>query len=130
VRHEPERDVVHEFAELRKGALPALATLAMLQRDTIAKALAAVAAARATVPRPASTGSDAITSYQVPIHDIDLAVSEVTRVADLGAKSLQLPVFPNELGELDYFHDRYDPSDQAVERVSRSTITAVARLCG
>jgi hypothetical protein len=57
-------------------------------------------------------------------------VSEVKRVADLGAKSLQLPVFPNELGELDYFHDRYDPSDQAVERVSRSTITAVARLCG
>jgi predicted TIM-barrel fold metal-dependent hydrolase len=50
-----------------------------------------------------------IVSYQIPIHDIDLAVEEVNRVIALGAKSLQLPVFPNELGELDYFHDRYDP---------------------
>jgi predicted TIM-barrel fold metal-dependent hydrolase len=50
-----------------------------------------------------------IVSYQIPVHDIDLAVAEVKRVAALGARSLQLPVFPSELGELDYFHDRYDP---------------------
>ena len=58
-----------------------------------------------------------ITSYQVPIHDIDLAVSEVKRVADLGAKSLQLPVFPTELGQLDYFHDRYDPLFSLIEDI-------------
>ena len=56
-----------------------------------------------------------IVSYQIPIHDIDLAVSEVERVVGLGAKSLQLPVFPSELGELDYYHDRYDPLFSLIE---------------
>jgi predicted TIM-barrel fold metal-dependent hydrolase len=35
-----------------------------------------------------------IVTYQVPIHDIDLAVAEIERVAAMGGKSLQLPVFP------------------------------------
>ena len=39
-----------------------------------------------------------VVSYQIPIHDIDVAVAEVERVAALGGKSLQLPVFPAELG--------------------------------
>ena len=50
-----------------------------------------------------------IVSYQIPIHDIDAAVAEVRRVVDLGAKSLQLPVFPPEVGLADYYHERYDP---------------------
>jgi predicted TIM-barrel fold metal-dependent hydrolase len=50
-----------------------------------------------------------VVSYQIPIHDIDLAVAEVNRVLDFGAKSLQLPVFPNELGLPDYWHERYRP---------------------
>jgi predicted TIM-barrel fold metal-dependent hydrolase len=50
-----------------------------------------------------------VVSYQIPIHDIDFAVQEVRRVAGLGAKSLQLPVFPAELGFPDYFDERYDP---------------------
>ncbi|HVX09186.1 amidohydrolase family protein [Humibacter sp.] len=50
-----------------------------------------------------------IVSYQIPIHDIELAVAEVDRVAARGAKSLQLPVFPSELGQADYYDDRYDP---------------------
>ena len=50
-----------------------------------------------------------IVSYQIPIHDIDVAVAEVKRVVGLGAKSLQLPVFPAELGQPDYYHERYDP---------------------
>ncbi|HEV8298832.1 MAG TPA: amidohydrolase family protein [Acidimicrobiales bacterium] len=58
-----------------------------------------------------------IVSYQIPIHDIDAAVAEVERVANLGAKSLQLPVFPTELGQLDYFHDRYDPLWSAIQAV-------------
>ncbi|WP_051683684.1 amidohydrolase family protein [Blastococcus sp. URHD0036] len=50
-----------------------------------------------------------VMSYQVPIHDIELAMAEVERVVGMGAKSLQLPVFPSELGQLDYYHDRYAP---------------------
>jgi predicted TIM-barrel fold metal-dependent hydrolase len=50
-----------------------------------------------------------IVSYQIPIHDIDTAVDEVGRVAASGGRSLQLPVFPAELGQPDYFHPRYDP---------------------
>ena len=36
-------------------------------------------------------------------------MQEVQRVAGLGAKSLQLPVFPPEVGLPDYYHERYDP---------------------
>ena len=54
-------------------------------------------------------------SYQIPIHDIDLAVAEVERVATLGAKSLQLPVFPNQVGQLDYYDDRYKPLFATIE---------------
>jgi predicted TIM-barrel fold metal-dependent hydrolase len=49
-----------------------------------------------------------VVTAQVPIHDVDFAVEEVQRVASLGGKSLQLPVFPNELGQPDYFDERYD----------------------
>ncbi|NUU25792.1 MAG: amidohydrolase family protein [Streptomycetaceae bacterium] len=50
-----------------------------------------------------------VLSYQIPIHDIEHAVAEVARVAAAGAKSLQLPVNPSELGLPDYYHERYDP---------------------
>jgi predicted TIM-barrel fold metal-dependent hydrolase len=54
-------------------------------------------------------------SYQIPIHDIDFAVSEVQRVAGRGGKSLQLPVFPGEFGLPDYYDDRYQPLFRAIE---------------
>lgn len=50
-----------------------------------------------------------IVNAQIPIHDIDAAIAEVHRVAGLGVKSLQLPVFPPELGLPDYYHERYEP---------------------
>ncbi len=50
-----------------------------------------------------------IVSYQIPIHDIEAAVAEVNWAATNGCKSLQLPVFPNELGLPDYWDSRYDP---------------------
>ena len=50
-----------------------------------------------------------VVSYQIPIVDIDEAVTEVKRVVALGGKSLQLPVFPTEIGMADYFDERYDP---------------------
>jgi len=57
----------------------------------------------------AADPSRLVVSYQIPIHDIDAAVAEVRRVAALGAKSLQLPVFPPEVDLPDYYHERYDP---------------------
>jgi len=48
-------------------------------------------------------------NYQIPIHDIDAAADEVRNAADMGCKSLQLPVYPAELGLPDYWDKRYDP---------------------
>jgi predicted TIM-barrel fold metal-dependent hydrolase len=48
-------------------------------------------------------------SYQVPVIDIDYAVEEVQRLADLGARSVHLPNFPSEFGLPDYHDSVYDP---------------------
>ena len=48
-------------------------------------------------------------SYQVPIIDVPYAVSEVERLAALGARSVHLPNFPSELGLPDYHDESYDP---------------------
>ncbi|MGB0620398.1 MAG: amidohydrolase family protein [Myxococcota bacterium] len=55
-----------------------------------------------------------IVSYQIPIHDIEAAVAEVKWVAEMGGKSLQLPVYPAELGLPDYWDKRYDPLWEAI----------------
>lgn len=47
-------------------------------------------------------------TYQLPLVDIDYAASEVRRLADLGARSIQIPNFPSELGMPDYHDRRYD----------------------
>jgi predicted TIM-barrel fold metal-dependent hydrolase len=56
-----------------------------------------------------------VASYQIPIHDIGIAVDEVHRVASLGGKSLQLPVYPIELGAPDYYDRAYDPLWAAIQ---------------
>jgi predicted TIM-barrel fold metal-dependent hydrolase len=56
-----------------------------------------------------------IVSSQIPIHDIDAAVEEVKWSAANGCKSLQLPVFPAELGVPDYWDRRYDPLWAAIQ---------------
>jgi uncharacterized protein len=56
-----------------------------------------------------------IVSYQIPIHDIDAAVDEVRWAASAGCKSLQLPVYPAELGLPDYWEHTYDPLFSAVQ---------------
>ena len=49
------------------------------------------------------------------------------RVADAGGKSLQLPVFPAELGLPDYFDERYDPLWDAIpETACRSAATSAS----
>lgn len=47
-------------------------------------------------------------SYQLPLMDIDYAAAEVRRLAGLGARSIQIPNFPAELGMPDYHDTRYD----------------------
>lgn len=56
-----------------------------------------------------------IVSSQIPIHDIDAAVKEVEWVASQEGKSLQLPLFPVELGLPDYWDKRYDPLWAAIQ---------------
>jgi hypothetical protein len=56
-----------------------------------------------------------IVSYQIPIHDIDDAIIEVQWAAANGCKSLQLPVFPAELGLADYWDARYEPLFDAIQ---------------
>ena len=56
-----------------------------------------------------------IVSYQIPIHDIDDAIAEVQWAAASGCKSLQLPVFPTELGLADYWDARYEPLFAAIQ---------------
>lgn len=56
-----------------------------------------------------------VVSYQIPIHDIEGAVAEVKWVAEHGGKSLQLPVFPAELGLPDYWDTRYDPLWEVIQ---------------
>jgi len=47
-------------------------------------------------------------TYQLPLIDIDYAVSEIHRLAGLGARSIQIPNFPSELGMPDYHDTKYD----------------------
>ncbi len=47
-------------------------------------------------------------TYQLPLIDIDYAVSEVQRLAGLGARSIQIPNFPSEVGMPDYHDERYE----------------------
>jgi predicted TIM-barrel fold metal-dependent hydrolase len=56
-----------------------------------------------------------IISYQIPIHDIPDAITEVQWAAASGGKSLQLPVFPTELGLPDYWDARYEPLFAAIQ---------------
>ena len=56
-----------------------------------------------------------IVSYQIPIHDIDIAINEVRWAAADGCKSLQLPVFPTELGPARLLGQRYDPLWTAIQ---------------
>ena len=59
-----------------------------------------------------------VASYQLPIIDIDHAVDEVRRLADLGARSVQLPNYPTELGFPPYHEPAYDPLWAALSETS------------
>lgn len=59
-------------------------------------------------------------SYQVPVIDIPYAVSEVQRLAGLGARSVHLPNFPSEIGLPDYWEASYDPLWAALQETGLS----------
>jgi predicted TIM-barrel fold metal-dependent hydrolase len=51
-----------------------------------------------------------LVAYQLPLREIDVAVSELERlVTDHGARTVHLPTKPSSLGLPDYHHERYDP---------------------
>jgi len=54
-------------------------------------------------------------TYQMPLIDLDYAISEIHRLADLGARSIQIPNFPSELGMPDYHDKRYEKLWSAFE---------------
>ena len=54
-------------------------------------------------------------TYQLPLIDIDYAASEVYRLADYGARSIQIPNFPSEKGMPDYHDERYTKLWKAFE---------------
>ena len=66
-----------------------------------------------------------IVNPQIPIHDIEAAVAEVEWAGSQGFKSLQLPVFPGELGLSDYWDSRYDAlGARSPTSISRSRSTS------
>lgn len=55
-----------------------------------------------------------LTAYQISLYDIPFAVSEVERLAKAGARCVQVPTFPSEMGLPDVWHERYDPLWSAI----------------
>jgi predicted TIM-barrel fold metal-dependent hydrolase len=66
-----------------------------------------------------------IVNAQIPINDLDFAVREVERVAALGVKSLQLPVYPGELGMPEYFDSSYG---RLLDAISATTLPVCCHI--
>jgi len=56
-----------------------------------------------------------LTAYQIQLHDVDFAVKEVYRMADRGARCVQITPFPQEYGLPDVHDRRYDPLWSALQ---------------
>ena len=62
--------------------------------------------------------------YTIPIIDVDLAVQEVERIALEGARAVQIPLSPWDMGLDPYWDEVYDPLwDVLRRRESRSAST-------
>jgi predicted TIM-barrel fold metal-dependent hydrolase len=55
-----------------------------------------------------------LAAYQIALDDVDFAVSEVHRLAQAGARCIQVPTFPSERGLPDVYDTRYDPLWSAI----------------
>ncbi len=53
--------------------------------------------------------------YILPLHDIESALKEVQRIANEGARAVQLPLYPSDIDLAPYWDDVYDPLWSAIE---------------
>ena len=61
-----------------------------------------------------------IPAYQVPLLDIDFAVTQVQELAANGARAVHIPTFPSEVGLPEYHDSRYDPLWAAISESDMS----------
>ena len=59
-------------------------------------------------------------AYQVPLIDIDFAVTQVQSLAASGARAVHIPTFPAEVGLPEYHDERYDPVWAAIQETGMS----------
>ena len=53
--------------------------------------------------------------YILPLHDIECALKEVQRIANEGARAVQLPLYPSDVDLAPYWDEVYDPLWSAIE---------------
>ena len=53
--------------------------------------------------------------YILPLHDIECALKEVQRIANEGARAVQLPLYPSDIDLAPYWDEVYDPLWSAIE---------------
>jgi predicted TIM-barrel fold metal-dependent hydrolase len=53
--------------------------------------------------------------YILPLHDVESALKEVQRIANEGARAVQLPLYPSDVDLAPYWDDVYDPLWSAIE---------------
>ncbi len=66
--------------------------------------------------------------YLVPIHDISAACGEVSRLVEGGARALQLPLYPVDLGFAPYWDKVYDPLWSTIEETGLAISQHVGAL--
>jgi predicted TIM-barrel fold metal-dependent hydrolase len=53
--------------------------------------------------------------YILPLHDIEAGLKEVQRIANEGARAVQLPLYPSDIDLAPYWDEIYDPLWSAIE---------------
>jgi predicted TIM-barrel fold metal-dependent hydrolase len=53
--------------------------------------------------------------YILPLHDVECALKEVQRIANEGARAVQLPLYPSDVELAPYWDEVYDPLWSAIE---------------
>jgi predicted TIM-barrel fold metal-dependent hydrolase len=55
--------------------------------------------------------------HLLPLHDIDMAIAELHRIVEDGARAVQLPLYPGDAGLSPYYDERYAALWSALEEV-------------